>query len=196
MQHLTNVNLVVRLLRGMFCFALLFVGLFTGCEQAGNSPIGQPPAKGKPASKRLATAPIKRSEKQRAATRSRRTRVGRRPHSTERTSLGLGSAAAVEQVTRAVDASLDLGPVLVVWIVDRSRSAATLRRQVLPRLQDWYLGRPTGKNRADKRPSLVTAIVTFGSEIEMALDPPTDQVTDINRILGEIQVDTLSLIHI
>ena len=185
----TDVNRTGRLLSGAACCALVCAGLFVGCDQAGDASRKRPPAKRKPVSPRVATATTEAPGKQRAATRRKRSRPRRWTRAAEPQSLGLNSTDAVAQVARAVDASLDLGPVLVVWIIDRSQSAATLRRQVLPRVQEWYLGQPSVRGNAENQASLATAIVTFGSEIEMALDPPTDQAAEINRILGNIQVD-------
>ena len=184
----TTVNRTSCLLSTAACCALVWTGLFCGCDQSGNAPQRQTAEKRNPPSPPVATTATKKQGKKRATPRKKRRRPRRQTRATDPQSLGLDSVDAVAQVTRSVEASLDLGPVLVVWIVDRSQSAATLRRQVLPRVQKWYLGRPRGG--AETPPSLTTAIVTFGSEIEAALDPPTDQTAEINRTLENIQVDT------
>ena len=189
MLHPNHANRRFRLLSAMACCALVWSGLFSGCDQPDAGPRQQPSSKNKSASARSATGVTKKQGNTRGTTRRKRRRPRRLTRTTEAQSPGLDGADAIAAVTRAVDASLDLGPVLVVWLVDRSPSAAALRRQVIPRVQEWYLGRPSTSGNAENLPRLHTAIITFGAEIENALDPPTDQAAEVNRILENIQVD-------
>ena len=172
------------------CWATAGALLITGCGRVPDDPpASQPSTARRRAAKPAVRSPPARAKQRETAPGARRVSAsGRR--SAPLKPLGLDANEAVGQVARAVTASLDLGPTLVVWVIDRSRSATPLRRQVLPSLQDWYVRRSGSKNRSANESPLETAIVPFGSEVEFALDPPSDDPDQINRTLEDLQVDT------
>jgi hypothetical protein len=85
--------------------------------------------------------------------------------------LGTSEEAAVKKIATAIKASLELGPTLVVWIIDRTQ-----------RFEDYGRGDCGGKQlrcsdlraataAASRRKALLTAVVGFDEQTHFAVDP-------------------------
>jgi hypothetical protein len=86
---------------------------------------------------------------------------------------GASEEAAIKKVGAAIRASLDLGPTLVVWLVDRTPSAQKLVGSAIPAAKALYED-PDLKQLAGAAPEqLLTAVVAFDDKAEFVLDPPS-----------------------
>lgn len=81
---------------------------------------------------------------------------------------------AVRTITKAVQASLEVNPTLVVWIVDRTPSASKLVTDGLAAAKAMYDMPEIRQATLAKEQNLATAVVMFDSEVEFVLDKPGD----------------------
>ena len=98
--------------------------------------------------------------------------------------------AAVKKVGAAIRASLDLGPTLVVWLVDRTPSAQKLVGSAVPAAKSLY-GDPDFKALATASPEqLLTAVVAFDDKAEFVLDPPSADLAESAAALDKFPPST------
>jgi hypothetical protein len=98
--------------------------------------------------------------------------------------------AAVKKVGAAIRASLDLGPTLVVWLVDRTPSAQKLVGSAVPAAKSLY-GDPDFKALATAAPEqLLTAVVAFDDKAEFVLDPPSADLAEAAAALDKFPPST------
>jgi len=98
--------------------------------------------------------------------------------------------AAVKKVGAAIRASLDLGPTLVVWLVDRTPSAQKLVGSAVPAAKALY-GDPDFKALATASPEqLLSAVVAFDDKAEFVLDPPSADLAESAAALDKFPPST------
>ncbi len=86
---------------------------------------------------------------------------------------GLSEQAAVEQIGDGIRESLDLGPTLVVWLFDQSKSAFELVTSTQSAATILYQELSKTDTNAARDDRLLTAVVAFGTEVEFLLDEPS-----------------------
>lgn len=97
---------------------------------------------------------------------------------------GTPEEVAVRRVTGEIEKYLELGPTLVVWVIDRTNSSQKLVTAAMPAVQQFY-----ESNRAlpaEGTHGLATAVVVFDDKAEFLLDPPSDQPQAVREALGRI----------
>lgn len=93
-------------------------------------------------------------------------------------SLGTSEEAALKKVATAIRESLELGPTLVVWLIDRTPSAQKITTESIAAAKGIY-DSPELKSGAADGKSLLTAIVAFDDQVQFAVDPPTADVQQV-----------------
>lgn len=97
----------------------------------------------------------------------------------------LGAQKATDQIFAALQESASVGPTLVVWLFDRSKSAERLTAEVVGQLRAAYA---RGDGPSEKR-RLETAIVAFGGDVRFVLDPPSGDAAAVGGALGSWEID-------
>jgi hypothetical protein len=83
-----------------------------------------------------------------------------------------GSNASTKYLVDTIQASVDYGPTLVVWIVDRTQSAQNLRQEVMGAVQSIYGKQQSPEHVKEQR--LLTALVTYGEKVDPLPEPTAD----------------------
>jgi hypothetical protein len=92
---------------------------------------------------------------------------------------------AVEQIGKTIRESLDLGPTLVVWVVDRSDSASRLVQSTLTSVRSLYGSEDFTAAASDDK--LLTAVVGFGEKTDFLLDPPASDPAKVKDALDTVK---------
>ena len=106
---------------------------------------------------------------------------------------GLATKAAVELVQRLVRESVDYGPTLVVWLIDKSpsgRSWSENLRTSLGASQSGFVVLDELTPEDNSNMPLLNAVCTFGKAVEFPLDPPSQDPEDLVRSLDSIDLDS------
>jgi hypothetical protein len=89
-------------------------------------------------------------------------------------------ARAVKKLTAAINESLEIGPTLVVWILDRTPSSEEIVRDVAAAAQDYYFSpEMRALAQAEEQP-LLTSVVAFDHEAQFVLEEPTGDTDKIS----------------
>jgi hypothetical protein len=86
---------------------------------------------------------------------------------------GAPEEAAIKKVGAAIRASLDLGPTLVVWLVDRTPSAQKLVGSAVPSAKALYDDAEFKALATAAPEQLLTAVIAFDDKVEFVVDPPS-----------------------
>jgi hypothetical protein len=89
---------------------------------------------------------------------------------------------AMQQITKIIKQSLEVGPTLVVWVVDRSESANRLVNSALTAGKTIYGEEAIAA--AAKEDKLLSAVVCFSEAAEFVLDPPAG---DPEKVLSALE---------
>jgi hypothetical protein len=95
--------------------------------------------------------------------------------------------AAVKKITAIIQDSVDIGPTLVVWIIDRTPSAKDIVREVANAAQNFYETPQVGEWSAAEGKPLLTAIATFDSDVQFILDPPASDWQQVQKAFAGIK---------
>ena len=111
------------------------------------------------------------------------------PQATDRTPRKVAQTEerAVATITTATRDSVDLGPTLVVWIIDRTPSAREIVKQVSAAAQNFYESPEAAQWSATEAKPLLTAIVSFDSEVQFILDPPASDGQRVVAAFDEVK---------
>jgi len=153
--------------------ALAFVFALAGCD--ASAPPAAPTRPQKP-------APVVRPAPKRVTPRV----VRRRPSSgTEPAAHAASQADVVARQVRklgtALRESLEVGPTVVVWLIDRTPSAADLLADVTRAARELYATSAAGEPAEAK---LATAVIAFDEQVEFVLDPP---VSEADRVVAALE---------
>jgi hypothetical protein len=96
-------------------------------------------------------------------------------------SIGRAEELAVKKITTVINQSLELGPTLVVWILDRTPSAQEMVADVAAAAANYYQSSEVREISAGENHPLLTAMVGFDDQVEFLVDPPT---SDVQRALA------------
>jgi hypothetical protein len=94
---------------------------------------------------------------------------------------------AVEKITGAIDDSLELGPTLALWIVDRTASSRKLAMSATSAVKAYYDTEPIKQLSSAEGQPLLTAVVAFDENAEFLLDPPSANADEVRAALDRIQ---------
>lgn len=179
-------------LRWPWIAMLLVAGGLTGCDEATLSQFdGTQPKSKEPPKKKV----VKSGKKQPVKTQpeqKRRQPIASHARDLEKSweasrvaSLQTGRAedVAIRQIGAAVKASLDVGPTLVVWLIDRTPSASKIVNDGVGAAKSLYDSPEIREALAGNEQNLLTAVVMFDEKVEFKLDPPTSDVTQVRAAL-------------
>jgi hypothetical protein len=114
-------------------------------------------------------------------------RVVRRRPAGEDSAQGAGHRSAdvvarqVQKLGVAIRESLEVGPTVVVWLIDRTPSAAELVSDVKRAARTLYLTPAAGEPATGK---LATAVMGFDEQVEFVLDPPASEA---DRVVAALE---------
>lgn len=94
---------------------------------------------------------------------------------------------AIAQVKTAVQQSLEVGPTLLVWLVDRSDSASRLITSTLTAART-FCDEPDFVEAA-KDEKLLSAVIGFGEKTDLLLDPPTADLAAVKDTLNGVKTE-------
>lgn len=158
----------------------------SGCDQAFAPPGNPPPPQGTPAPS-VQTAP------KRVVPRVVRRR---QPDARGPDRFGAGGTDAVAQQVQklrvAVRESLEVGPTVLVWLIDRTPSAAQLVADFKRAAGAWYTS-PAAEASAEG--GLSTAVVAFDEQVEFVLDPPSADAGRVQAALENLAGSTSAREH-
>ena len=107
-----------------------------------------------------------------------------------------GAVGAVDRITQEIMLSLEQRKTLVIWMLDSTPSLAPQREAIRKRFNRVYeeLGiLEASKNpafrRADSKP-LLTAIVSFGRDIDFLTPRPTDSLDELHSAVESLKTDS------
>ncbi|MEQ8785723.1 MAG: vWA domain-containing protein [Pirellulaceae bacterium] len=107
-----------------------------------------------------------------------------------------GATGAVDRITHEILLKLEERKTLVVWLFDKSPSMIRQRSEVINRFDRIYeeLGviEASGNEafaKHDDKP-LLTSVVSFGQEVDLLTEEPTDNVAEIKELVSGIANDT------
>lgn len=106
-----------------------------------------------------------------------------------------GAEGAMDRITNEILLSLDARPTLVIWLFDRSNSLSAQREEIAKRFDRVYdelgvieaAGRPEFARHEDK--PLLTTVAAYGGRVQLLIDEPTDDVTEIKSAVRAITDD-------
>ena len=73
------------------------------------------------------------------------------------------------KIISLIDDSITFGPTLVIWLLDRSRSASPLVDNVTGHVRDYYLDPRTRAGDPDQEDRLLSSVVAFGKTADYLL---------------------------
>jgi len=106
-----------------------------------------------------------------------------------------GTMGAIDHITHEILLALQERKVLVVWMFDRSWSLQQQRDEITARFDRVYeeLGViATSKNRAIRQyrnKPLLTSVISFGEQVELLTEEPTDDLELLKTKIADIQGD-------
>ena len=106
-----------------------------------------------------------------------------------------GTEGAVDRITFEILQSIEQRPTLVVWLFDSSISMVKRRQEIRDRFDRIYeqLGivedEKRKKGSSSGADSLITSIVSFGSEVQFLTKKPTSNLSEIRAAIDKIEVD-------
>ena len=108
---------------------------------------------------------------------------------------GRAEEVAVKKVAAAIKASRELGPALVVWIVDRTPSSQKIVTETTSAVKNYYDSPEVRQWSLDSSDPLLTAVVSYDEQVEFVLDPPTGDWQKAKSAWDGIQTSTAGREH-
>jgi von Willebrand factor type A domain-containing protein len=140
--------------------AMLWLLIAAGCGGSGPAQSAAV-APAKPVAKAEAPPPVETPKKPAAPPRPKQREVAR------------AEEQAMKRVTTAIRESIELGPTLVVWLIDATPSAHDIVHEVSQAAANLYESPEASEWSAHADKPLLTAVATFDASVEFLLDPPT-----------------------
>lgn len=162
------------------------------------APAGDPPAK----EGRSAAAPVSSQVNKPAAPSTPRAATGRNRRGSRKEATAPAAAEsspeklkqgvieradAARMIVTELEKSTSYAPTLVVWLIDRSASCREMVGDFGRLTRALVGGLPSGG--AGDEAKLLSAVVTFGSDVQFAIDPPTSDPIAICSAIEEMPAD-------
>src|SRR5688572_19662327 len=93
----------------------------------------------------------------------------------------------VATIATAIKDSVDLGPTLVIWLIDRTPSAREIVKQVTAATQNFYESPDAAQWSAAEAKPLLTALVSFDGDVQFVLDPPASDAQRVVAAFDEVK---------
>ncbi len=101
-------------------------------------------------------------------------------------STGSPEEVAVRKVTGEIGKSLELGPVLVVWLLDRTASNYKLLSGATTGAKAWYESQDVKQMTLEKNKKLQSVVACFDETLEYVLEEPEDDWQKVRDGLGKV----------
>jgi hypothetical protein len=102
-------------------------------------------------------------------------------------SMGQPEELAVRKIASALRSSVEVGPTLVVWLLDRTPSAQTLVTGASQAISGYYDSAEVRQWSLAENQPLQTAVVTFEEQVTFALDPPAVDWRQVQAAIAGVQ---------
>lgn len=106
--------------------------------------------------------------------------------------LAAVETSAVKKIIATIKDSVDLGPTLVVWLVDRTTSARDIVREATSAAQDFYNSPEVSAWSTAANEPLRTAVIAFDDKAEFLIDPPSPDGKKVTAALENLSSSTAS----
>ena len=80
---------------------------------------------------------------------------------------------AIGRITGEIEKYVEVGPTLVLWLIDRTSSSFPLANAVLPAARQFYQSDNVKQWSGNGEQKLLTAIAALDDKVELLLDPPS-----------------------
>jgi von Willebrand factor type A domain-containing protein len=94
--------------------------------------------------------------------------------------------AAVRRVGAELEKFVEVGPTLVVWLIDRTSSSFSLATAAIGGAKQFYQSEPVKEWSAGGEQKLLTAVAALDDKVELLIDPPTGDPQAIRNALDKI----------
>jgi hypothetical protein len=101
--------------------------------------------------------------------------------------IGREEDVAVRKVGLAIKASVEIGPTLVVWIVDRTPSSQKIVTQATAAVKEFYDSPDVRQWSLSSDDPLLSAVIGYDESTELLLDPPTGDWQKVKAAVDGIQ---------
>lgn len=102
-------------------------------------------------------------------------------------STGSPEEVAVRKVTAEIGKSLELGPVLVVWLLDRTASNYKLLSSATTGAKAWYESQEVKQMTLEKNKKLQSVVAGFDETLEYVLEGPEDDWQKVRDSFGKVE---------
>ncbi len=99
---------------------------------------------------------------------------------------GAPEEAAVHRIGEEIEKYVEVGPTLVIWLVDRTSSAHSLATAALPAARQFYQSEAVRQWSADGDKKLLSVVAALDDKVELLLDPPSDNPQAVRDALDKI----------
>jgi hypothetical protein len=93
---------------------------------------------------------------------------------------------AVRRITGEIEKYVEVGPTLVIWLIDRTSSSFSLAKAALPAARQFYQSAGVKQSSAGGEQKLLTAVAALDDKVELLLDPPSDSSQAASEALDKI----------
>ena len=169
---------------------LVLLAAVAGCEEFVETPTArQPPKKKKAVATKKVTPPKKFVRPPQEDVRAELDIISRAYESSRTSVMNVGRAedVAVKRITAEIKASLELGPTLVVWVVDRTPSSQKIVTETTAAVKNYYDSTEMRERAKEGANSLLTAVVAYDESTEFLLDPPSSDPQMVQAAWDRIQ---------
>ncbi|MBC7852388.1 MAG: VWA domain-containing protein [Pirellulaceae bacterium] len=102
-------------------------------------------------------------------------------------STGSPEEVAVRKVTAEIGKSLELGPVLVVWLLDRTASNYKLLSSATSGAKAWYESQEVKQMTLEKNKNLQSVVAGFDETLEYVQEEPEDDWQKVRDSFGKVE---------
>lgn len=177
-----------RLQAGMYLVLATVLALGCGkvpAPQRSAAPVPAPqPSAQKPAAVSTTVNPVATNQK---TSEQRSTKKAPERALPKQREVARAEAVAMKAVTTAIRSSVEIGPTLVVWIIDTTHSAHDIVHEVIAAAENFYESPEVAEWYAATEKPLLTAIVAFDQEVQFVIDPPTHDVKKVCEAFESIR---------
>jgi len=93
---------------------------------------------------------------------------------------------AVHRITSEIEKYVEVGPTLVIWLIDRTSSSFPLASACLPAARQFYQSESVRQWSADDNQMLLTAVAALDDKVELLLDPPSSNPQSVRDAFDKI----------
>ena len=177
-------------LAGILCFVFAAAAL-QGCKGTEFKLPGSeaPKAKTKVVVKKVLTPENAPKSKKAAEPKEDLDVIGKAYEASRNTVITTGSPeeVAVRKVTGEIGKSLELGPVLVVWLLDRSASNYKLLSGATTGAKAWYESQEVKQMTLEKNRKLQSVVAGFDETVDFVLSEPEDDWQKVRDSFSKVQ---------